>query len=112
MPQIKETILAPPFDGAEWLQGGPIDIAGEHRGRVTLIDFWDYPCVNCLRSLPYVSAWHQRYAQAGLIVVGVHAPEFRFARESRNVAQAVRELKLGYPIVIENDYAIWRRYSN
>jgi thiol-disulfide isomerase/thioredoxin len=112
MPQIKETILAPPLDGGVWLQGGPIDFSGPHRGRVILVDFWDYTCVNCLRTLPYVAAWHQRYEQAGLIVVGVHAPEFTFAREDSNVARAVRDLKLEYPIVIDNDYAIWRRYSN
>jgi thiol-disulfide isomerase/thioredoxin len=112
MPQIKETILAPELTGGEWLQGGPIKLADLHDKKVVLIDFWDYTCVNCLRTLPYVAEWHRRYADKGLVIVGVHAPEFTFARSLSNVTAAIREFKLEYPIVLDNGYEIWRAYSN
>jgi thiol-disulfide isomerase/thioredoxin len=112
MPQIKETILAPALDGGQWIQGGPIRLEDTRGKNVVLLDFWDYTCVNCLRTLPYVAAWHRRYAQAGLIVVGVHAPEFSFARDHENVTAAIAQFGLEYPIVLDNDYAIWRAYSN
>ncbi len=112
MPQIKETILAPPLDGGEWLQGGPLSLSDARGKNVVLVDFWDYTCVNCLRTLPYVAEWHRRYAPDGLVVVGVHAPEFGFARDQPNVAAAIKEFGLDYPIVLDNDYAIWRAYSN
>jgi thiol-disulfide isomerase/thioredoxin len=112
MPQINETILAPELQGGEWIQQGPIALA-ELRGRyLVLLDFWDYTCVNCIRTLPYVSEWHRRYASKGLMVVGVHAPEFSFARDGANVANAIAQFALDYPIVLDNDYAIWRAYSN
>ncbi|HZO83095.1 MAG TPA: redoxin family protein [Candidatus Binataceae bacterium] len=112
MPQINETIFAPELDGGEWLQGGPLRL-GEQRGRaVVLIDFWDYTCVNCIRSLPYVVGWDRRYREAGLVVVGVHAPEFTFAREHGNVREAVARFGIEYPVVLDNGYAIWRAFSN
>jgi thiol-disulfide isomerase/thioredoxin len=77
-----------------------------------LVDFWDYTCINCIRTLPYVAAWHKRYAQSGLVIVGVHAPEFSFAREGSHVAEAAARFGLEYPIVLDNEYAIWRAYSN
>ena len=94
-----------------WLQGGPLKMA-ELRGRPVLIDFWDYTCVNCIRTLPYVNEWRRRYAPLGLTVVGVHAPEFSFARESGNVQRALREHGIEYPVVLDNDYAIWQAYTN
>jgi thiol-disulfide isomerase/thioredoxin len=112
MPQINETIMAPQFDGGEWIQQGPIDLKGLRDKAAVLVDFWDYTCVNCIRTLPYVAGWNSRYARDGLTVVGVHAPEFSFARDHGNVTAAVREFGLEYPIVIDNDYRIWRAYSN
>jgi thiol-disulfide isomerase/thioredoxin len=112
MPQIKETILAPSLDSGEWLQGERLSLADAHGRNVVLLDFWDYTCVNCLRTLPYVAEWHRRYARDGLTVVGVHAPEFSFARDQPNVAAAIKEQGLDYPIVLDNAYAIWRAYSN
>ncbi len=112
MPQIKEAILAPELQGGEWIQGGPIKLAELHDHNVVLIDFWDYTCVNCIRTLPYVAEWHRRYADKGLIVVGVHAPEFTFARSLSHVTAAIREFQLEYPIVLDNGYEIWRAYSN
>jgi thiol-disulfide isomerase/thioredoxin len=77
-----------------------------------LVDFWTYSCVNWLRTLPYVSAWAERYAGRGLVVVGVHAPEFGFEHELDNVRRAAAELGVGYPVVIDNDFTIWRSFEN
>jgi thiol-disulfide isomerase/thioredoxin len=112
MPQINETILAPELAGGEWVQQGPVELTQLHGHNVALLDFWDYTCVNCIRTLPYVSEWHRRYVQHGLVVVGVHAPEFSFARDRANVIAAIAQFGLDYPIVLDNSYAIWRAYSN
>src|SRR6266851_9836661 len=112
MPQINETVFAPALDGGEWIQHGPVNLK-ELRGKaVVLIDFWDYTCVNCIHTLPYVSAWHRRYGKDGLVVVGVHAPEFSFARDHANVRTAIKQFGLEYPVVLDNGYIIWRAYSN
>ena len=94
-----------------WLNSEPLT---EHalRGRVVLVDFWTYSCVNWLRTLPYVRAWHERYGDRGLVVVGAHAPEFGFEHDLENVRRAVGELGVGYPVVIDNDFAIWRAFDN
>lgn len=105
-------VRAPDFpSGVTWLQGGPLTLAGL-RGRPLLIDFWDYTCVNCLRTLPYVKEWHRRYQDHGLVVVGVHAPEFSFAHNADHVRRAVVEQGLEYAIVVDNEYAIWQAYAN
>jgi thiol-disulfide isomerase/thioredoxin len=97
--------------GRVWLNSEP-PTAAALRGRVVLVDFWTYSCVNWLRTLPYVRAWHQRYRDRGLVVVGVHSPEFGFEHELENVRRAARELDVGYPVVIDNDFAIWRSFEN
>jgi thiol-disulfide isomerase/thioredoxin len=100
------------LDGAPvWLNSDPLT-AGGLRGRVVLVDFWTYSCVNWLRTLPYVRAWHERYRENGLVVVGVHAPEFGFEHDLDNVRRAARELGVGYPVVIDNKFAIWRSFDN
>ena len=105
-------VHAPEFPkNVTWLQGGPLSMA-ELRGRPVLIDFWDYTCLNCLHTLPYVKAWHARYKDHGLAIVGVHAPEFSFAHNADNVRRAVAEQGLAYPIVVDNDYAVWQAYAN
>ena len=112
MQQDEGPVHAPEFSqNVTWLQGGPLRMS-ELRGKPVLIDFWDYTCVNCLRTLPYVKEWHRRYATLGLTVVGVHAPEFSFARASGNVQRAVREQGIEYPIVLDNEYAVWQAYAN
>ena len=112
MPRLQETIFAPELDGGQWLQHGPIRL-GDLRGKsVVLIDFWDYTCVNCIRTLPYVVGWHRRYSQHGLTIIGVHAPEFSFAREGSHVAASIPEFGIEYPVILDSDYAIWRAYSN
>jgi thiol-disulfide isomerase/thioredoxin len=94
-----------------WLNSDPLT-AEALRGSVVLVDFWTYSCVNWLRTLPYVRAWHERYRDAGLVIVGAHAPEFGFEHELDNVRRAVRELGVSYPVVIDNDFAIWRSFDN
>ena len=112
MPCINETIYAPALDGGEWIRHGPVSLQ-ELRGKAAaLIDFWDYTCVNCIRTLPYVAEWSRRYAGGGLVTIGVHAPEFSFARDRGHVTAAIERFGLDYPIVLDNDYAIWRAYSN
>lgn len=112
MTQEPGPVRAPEFPaGATWLQGGPLTMA-DLRGRPALIDFWDYTCINCLHTLPYVKEWHRRYTDLGLTIVGVHAPEFSFAHNVDNVRRAVAEQGLEYPIALDNDYAIWQAYAN
>ena len=112
MPQLSETVFAPELDGGQWIQHGPVSLKSLRDKAVVLIDFWDYTCVNCIRTLPYVVAWNKRYKDSGLVVVGVHAPEFSFAREGSHVAEAAARFGLEYPLVLDNDYTIWRAYSN
>ncbi len=94
-----------------WLNSEPLSSA-DLRGRVVLVDFWTYTCVNWLRTLPYLRAWSQRYADRGLVVVGAHAPEFSFEHELENVRRAIGELEVPYPVVIDNEFAIWRSFDN
>ena len=94
-----------------WLNSPPLSVEGLH-GKVVLVDFWTYSCINCLRALPYVREWEQRYRGQGLVVIGVHAPEFAFERNLRNVMGAVEDLKITYPVAIDNDFAIWRGFNN
>jgi thiol-disulfide isomerase/thioredoxin len=110
--RITVPVRAPEFPSdVTWLQGGPLTMH-DLRGRPVLIDFWDYTCVNCLRTIPYLKEWHARYAPHGLVIIGVHAPEFAFARERGYVARAVKDLGIEYPIVLDNSHAIWDAYAN
>jgi thiol-disulfide isomerase/thioredoxin len=96
-----------------WVNSEPLTVAGElARGRVVLIDFWTYTCVNCLRTLPFIEAWYERYADAGLTVIGVHTPEFEFEERAPNVVAAVERLGLRYPVVQDNDYGTWDAFDN
>ena len=94
-----------------WLNSEPLTAAAL-RGRVVLVDFWTYSCVNWLRTLPYVRAWAERYRDRGLVVVGAHAPEFGFEHDLDNVRRAIADLDVGYPVVIDNDFSIWRAFDN
>ena len=102
----------PSLDGAvAWLNSPPLT-REQLRGHVVLIDFWTYSCINCLRALPYVTAWHARYKDKGLVVIGVHTPEFAFEKDARNVRRAAKELGVAYPVALDNDYAIWKAFKN
>jgi cytochrome c biogenesis protein CcdA/thiol-disulfide isomerase/thioredoxin len=103
---------APSLAGAvEWLNSPPLSVEGL-KGKVVLVDFWTYSCINCLRALPYVRAWAEKYRDQGLVVIGVHAPEFAFEKDPANVKRAVADLGLTYPVAIDNNYAIWRAFDN
>lgn len=102
----------PSFAGAtQWLNSAPLTTE-QLKGKVVLVDFWTYSCINCLRAIPYVRAWAEKYKDQGLVVIGVHAPEFAFEKQVGNVTKAVADLKIGYPVAIDNDYAIWRDFNN
>jgi thiol-disulfide isomerase/thioredoxin len=94
-----------------WLNSPPLTAAGL-RGKVVLIDVWTYTCINWLRTLPRVRAWAERYEPHGLVVIGVHAPEFAFEHDLTNVRRAVKEMRIEYPVAIDNEFAIWRAFRN
>ena len=102
----------PPLSGAtQWLNSPPLS-SEMLRGKVVLVDFWTYSCINCLRTLPYLKAWDEKYRAQGMVIIGVHSPEFAFEKDPRNVAQAVRDLGISYPVAMDNQYNIWNAYSN
>jgi thiol-disulfide isomerase/thioredoxin len=102
----------PSFDGATgWLNSPPLT-AAELRGRVVLVQFWTYTCINWLRTLAYVRAWADRYTDRGLVVLGVHTPEFDVEHDLDNVRRAVKDLGIGYPVAVDNDYAVWSAFDN
>ncbi|WP_454851052.1 cytochrome c biogenesis protein DipZ [Rhizobium binxianense] len=103
---------APSLDGAvEWLNSPPLD-AEQLRGKVVLVDFWTYSCINCIRTIPYVRAWAEKYKDQGLVMIGVHSPEFAFEKKVDNVRKAIGDFRIGYPVAIDNDYRIWRAFEN
>lgn len=97
--------------GVTWINSAPLT-RESLRGKVVLVDFWTYSCINCLRALPYVEAWAAKYKDSGLVVIGVHTPEFAFEKDRANVEKAVRDLKITYPVAIDSDYKIWRAFNN
>jgi len=102
----------PSLNGAvEWLNTAPLT-AEQLKGKVVLIDFWTYSCINCLRTLPYTKAWAEKYRDQGLVVIGVHAPEFAFERDINNVRKAVKDQGINFPVAIDNNFAIWRAFNN
>jgi cytochrome c biogenesis protein CcdA/thiol-disulfide isomerase/thioredoxin len=102
----------PSLDGAvKWLNSPPLN-RKELKGKVVLIDFWTYSCINCLRSIPYVEAWSEKYKNEGLVVIGVHTPEFAFEKDPANVAKSLTDLKITYPVAIDSNYEIWKAFNN
>jgi thiol-disulfide isomerase/thioredoxin len=103
---------APEFAGiSAWLNSPPLTLESL-RGKVVLVQFWTYSCINCVRTIPYVRAWAEKYKDQGLVAIGVHAPEFAFEKKIENVTKAVSDFKITYPVAIDNDYAIWRAFEN
>src|SRR5687767_14515917 len=103
---------APEFAGIEqWLNSPALTMVGL-RGKVVLVDFWTYSCINCLRTLPYIRAWADKYRDAGLVVLGVHSPEFAFEKNPDNVRRAVKDLGITYPVAVDSNHAIWRGFQN
>jgi cytochrome c biogenesis protein CcdA/thiol-disulfide isomerase/thioredoxin len=108
----EESPAMPPLSGAtQWLNSPPLS-SEMLRGKVVLVDFWTYSCINCLRTLPYLKAWNEKYRAQGLVIIGVHTPEFAFEKDPHNVEQAIHDLGISYPVAMDNQYAIWNAYSN
>ena len=106
------TSSIPPLEGATlWLNSPPLK-SEKLRGKVVLVDFWTYSCINCLRTLPYLKAWNEKYRDQGLVIIGVHTPEFAFEKEQHNVEQAIHDLGVTYPVAMDNQYAIWNAFKN
>jgi thiol-disulfide isomerase/thioredoxin len=102
----------PALDGlGPWINSPPLN-AQQLRGKVVLIDFWTYSCINCLRTLPYLKAWDAKYRKDGLVIIGVHAPEFAFERDPANVRKAVADLGIRYPVALDNRYVVWNALKN
>lgn len=97
--------------GGAWFNSNPLKLE-QLKGKVVIIDFWTYSCINCQRTMPYLRAWHEKYKDKGLVIIGVHAPEFEFEKSEKNVAQAIKDFNLNYPIVQDNDFSTWRAYNN
>src|SRR5580693_7743500 len=104
--------VAPNFVGiTKWFNSAPLSI-GDLRGRVVLVDFWTYGCVNCVNTLPYVTKLYETYKDKGLVVVGIHTPEFPFEKSAGNVEAAIKRHAIRYPVAQDNNYATWRAYQN
>jgi cytochrome c biogenesis protein CcdA/thiol-disulfide isomerase/thioredoxin len=115
IPVKKATVklsLAPEIiSGGEWFNSEPLQIS-DLKGKVVLIDFWTYTCINCIRTIPYVKNWHEKYKDEGLVIIGVHTPEFEFEKEAKNVSKAISDFEITYPVVQDNNFATWNNYQN
>lgn len=104
---------APEITGlSNWINSDTISSMSELKGKVVLIDFWTYSCYNCINTLPYVKAWYKKYKKDGFVVLGIHAPEFKFERNLRNVKQAVSKNGIKFPVALDNGFKLWRAYRN
>ncbi len=109
---LAKPVPAPAFTGLDtWLNSAPLTIE-QLRGKVVLVDFWTYTCINCIHTLPYVKAWYDKYKDQGLVVVGVHTPEYPFERSTANVKDALKRFEIRYPVAQDNRYATWEAYNN
>lgn len=110
---LKDTKIAAPeiIPGGVWLNSEPLTMK-ELRGKVILIDFWTYTCINCQRTFPYLNDWHDKYKEKGLVIIGVHSPEFEFEKSEKNVAEAIEDFGLKYPVIQDNNFDTWNAYSN
>lgn len=105
-------VRAPAFGRGEWLNTEhPLTMQGL-RGQAVLVDIWEYSCINCLRTLPYLREWYRRYADKGLAIIGVHTPEFRFGRERQQIEAAINELDIPYPVLMDNQFETWDAFAN
>ncbi|HEY4317867.1 MAG TPA: thioredoxin family protein [Herbaspirillum sp.] len=109
---LKQGMPAPEFSGIDkWLNSDPLTMQ-QLRGKVVLVDFWTYTCINCINTLPYVKSWDQKYRDKGLAVIGVHTPEYPFERSTDNVKTAIKRFDLRFPVAQDNRYATWNAYDN
>jgi thiol-disulfide isomerase/thioredoxin len=108
----KDAKLLPEFQGiSQWLNSKPLNIA-DLKGNVVLIQFWTFACINCQRTLPYITRWHRTYESKGLKVVGIHTPEFPYEKQVGNIKQALKKHGITYPVPVDNDYQTWKAYNN
>ncbi len=105
-PQAPELI-----PGGKWFNSNPLTIASLH-GKVVLVDFWTYTCINCIRTLPYIKSWNEKYKDKGLVIIGVHTPEFEFEKNPDNVEKALKDFQITYPVMQDNNYDTWNAYEN
>ncbi len=119
MPATPQTIVSaatkntlPDFQGIQqWLNSNPLSV-GDLKGSVVLIQFWTFACINCQRTLPYVTKWHRQYAAQGLKVIGIHTPEFAYERQVDNIKRALQQHQITYPVPIDNEFKTWKAYNN
>lgn len=117
--ELLTTELLPPTrkaadftQGGQWINSQPLSLSKELQGKVVLVDFWTYSCINCIRTFPYLREWYNTYKDKGFVIVGVHSPEFEFEKVFSNVEKATKDFQLDYPVVLDNDFAIWTAYRN
>jgi thiol-disulfide isomerase/thioredoxin len=103
--------LAPELNNEVWYNSAPLKLA-DLRGKVVMVEFWTFDCINCKHVIPTLRAWHTKYADQGLVIIGVHSPEFDYEKDPNNVQAAIAELGVEYPVALDNDYATWRAYGN
>src|SRR5689334_11370967 len=109
-PPLHDYGVAPELAGIEgWLNSEPVAIS-RLKGKVVLVDFWTYSCINCLRTLPYISRWYEKFADRGRVVIGIHTPEFGFEKSARNLQIAMQRHGIKYPVVQDNQYATWKAF--
>jgi thiol-disulfide isomerase/thioredoxin len=109
---LERPYAAPEFSGIEtWINAEPLTLSAL-RGKVVLVDFWTYSCINCIRTLPYITRWDKEYRKHGLVIVGVHAPEFDFEKDRANVENAIATHAIRYPVALDNGFTTWRNYQN
>lgn len=102
----------PEFQGiSQWINSSPLGVS-DLKGKVVLVQFWTFACINCQRTLPYITRWHKQYARQGLQVVGIHTPEFPFERDVNNVKRALKQYQINYPVALDNEYKTWEAYQN
>ncbi|MFQ5786470.1 MAG: redoxin domain-containing protein [Thermodesulfobacteriota bacterium] len=107
----KGKVRMPEINTGKWINSSEISTQ-QLKGKVVLVDFWDYTCVNCIRTLPYLREWYERYNEKGLEIIGVHAPEFTFTKTEENVRKGISEFEIEYPVIMDNDYKIWKAFAN
>jgi thiol-disulfide isomerase/thioredoxin len=109
--RVKKPFLAHEITLTDWINSSPLTMA-ELKGKVVIIDFWTYSCINCQRTLPYLVEWDKKYRDKGLVIIGVHAPEFAFEKNRENVEKAVKDAAIAYPVVLDNNFSLWGAYNN
>lgn len=109
---LKKPYSAPEFSGLQgWINSQPLAMS-ELKGKVVLIDFWTYSCINCIRTLPHLTSWHKEYRDQGLVIIGIHSPEFAFEKDSDKVKKAVKQHGIEYPVALDNNFDTWQKYKN